>query len=104
MAPADRIVFACSCERTMPLDPAALARGCGGKLERADQLCRRELDRFKQAVAAGASVTVGCTQERPVFAEAAGEAGGADRVAFVNIRENAGWSIDAAAAGPKMAA
>ena len=47
----ERIVFACSCEGTMPLDEAALARGCGGALRRADQLCRRELDRFQAAVA-----------------------------------------------------
>src|SRR5436305_1088302 len=99
-----RIVFACSCEGTMPLDEAALARGCGGKLDRADQLCRRELDRFKAAAASGAPVTVGCTQEAPAFIEAAGEIGAADRIAFANIRENAGWSNDAVRAGPKTAA
>jgi ferredoxin len=88
----------------MPLDEAALARGCGGTLQRADQLCRRELDRFKEAAASGAPVTVGCTQEAPAFAEAASEIGAADRIAYANIRENAGWSKDAALAGPKMAA
>ena len=88
----------------MPLDEAALARGCGGTLERADQLCRRELGRFKEAAASGAPVTVGCTQEAPAFAEAASEIGAADRIAYANIRENAGWSKDAALAGPKMAA
>jgi len=88
----------------MPLDDAALARGCGGKLDRADQLCRRELDRFKAAAASGAPVTVGCTQEAPAFIEAAGEIGAADRIAFANIRENAGWSNDAVRAGPKTAA
>jgi ferredoxin len=100
----ERIVFACSCEDTMPLDEAALARGCGGALRRADQLCRRELDRFQAAVASGAPVTVGCTQESPLFSEKAGELRATDRIAFANIRENAGWSADAAAAGPKMAA
>jgi hypothetical protein len=42
-----RIVFACSCEETMPLDAAAIARGCGGELRTAEQLCRRELDLVK---------------------------------------------------------
>ena len=88
----------------MPLDEAALARGCGGDVKRADQLCRRELDLFKSLLAAGTPITVSCTQEAPLFTEVAGETGADARVAFVNIRENAGWSKDAKAASPKMAA
>lgn len=88
----------------MPLDEAALARGCGGALRRAEQLCRRELGRFKEAAASGAPVTVGCTQEAPVFAEAARDIGAESRISYANIRENAGWSKDAALAGPKMVA
>jgi ferredoxin len=99
-----RIVFACSCEETMPLDAAAIAAGCGGELRSADQLCRRELERFKAALNTGAAITVGCTQEAPLFREAAAEAGAEERVAFANIRENAGWSANARDAGPKMAA
>src|SRR5438132_1970148 len=104
MAAADRIVIVCSCEETIPLDQAALARTCGGKLRAANQLCRRELDRFKSVVAGGAPVTVSCTQEAPLFGEVAQEMNAAERVSFANIRENAGWSKDANAAGPKMAA
>jgi ferredoxin len=99
-----RIVFACSCEETMPLDEAALARGCGGDLRRADQLCRRELGRFKAALTGDAPITVGCTQEAPLFREIAAETGAEERLAFANIRENAGWSAGAPAASPKMAA
>ncbi|WP_375457778.1 4Fe-4S binding protein [uncultured Enterovirga sp.] len=88
----------------MPLDPDALRIGCTGELHVADQLCRRELDRLKRVLGTGASVTVGCTQEAPVFTEVAEELGAADRIVFANIRENAGWSRDASAAGPKMAA
>ena len=88
----------------MPLNEAALARGCGGVLQRGDQLCRRELGRFKEATASGAPVTVGCTQEAPVFAEAASDIGAESRISYANIRENAGWSKDAALAAPKMAA
>ncbi len=108
MIPADRTdartVLACSCEGTMPLDAQALARGCGGAVTTATQACRRELDRFKGLLAGGGSVTVGCTQEAPVFTEAAEEVGAADRVTFVNLRETAGWSDEAEGAGPKMAA
>jgi len=98
-----RTVFACSCEDSMALDDKALARGCGGRLRTAEQLCRSQLDRFLAALGQG-DITVGCTQEAPLFrqeAEAAGHAGGLD---FVNIREQAGWSEDGAQAGPKMAA
>jgi hypothetical protein len=99
-----RIVFACSCEETMPLDAGAIAGGCGGELRSADQLCRRELGRFKAALNTDAAITVGCTQEAPLFREVAAEAGAEERLAFANIRENAGWSADAGDAGPKMAA
>jgi ferredoxin len=88
----------------MPLDETALSEGCGGALQTAHQLCRRELDRFRRAVATGAAVTVGCTQEAPLFAEVAGESGAAERVRFANVREFGGWSNEAEGAGPKMAA
>ena len=35
----------------MPLDPAAIARGCAADITQANQLCGLELDRFKQALA-----------------------------------------------------
>jgi len=101
-----RIVFACSCEETVPLDEAALAKGCGSgaTLRTADQLCRRELDKFKAALKRGAPITVGCTQEAPLFREAVAETGVEVGVSFANARENAGWSKEASDAGPKMAA
>jgi ferredoxin len=93
----------CSCEDTMPLDKGALARGCPGHdIVAGRQLCRAELERFRALAASGVPLTVGCTQEAPLFRETAGEIGGDLR--FVNLRETAGWSADAAGAGPKMAA
>jgi ferredoxin len=100
----DRLVITCSCEHTMPLNPSQIEKGCGGRVQTADHLCRRELDVFKRLVATGAEITVGCTQEAPLFTEVAEETGAQDRVRFANIRETAGWSTDADAAGPKMAA
>jgi ferredoxin len=98
-----RTLLVCSCEDTMPLDDAAIARGCrGANVKTARHLCRAEVDRFQAELTGGQPITVGCTQEAPLFREIAGEAD-AD-INYVNIRETAGWSKDAAAAGPKMAA
>ena len=99
----DRIVLLCSCEDSMPLADGTVRKACrSAEVKTARQLCRAELDRFRQAAATGRPVTVACTQEAPLFAETAGEA--AEGMLFANIREMAGWSNEAAAAGPKMAA
>lgn len=104
MADGPRQILICSCEDTMPLDAAAIARGCrGAQVESAHQLCRAELERFRQAAASGEALTVGCTQEAPLFSEIADEVS-AGPIAFANIREQAGWSAQASKAGPKMAA
>src|SRR6266851_3423891 len=93
----------CSCEKTMPLDAEAIGRGCAARITQANQLCGLDLGRFKEALADGAPVTVACTQEAPLFREVAENFPQA-QLTFVNIRENGGWSNDAAAAGPKAAA
>jgi ferredoxin len=67
------------------------------------RLCRSQIDNFRAAVQTGAPLLVACTQEAPLFGEVAGDMGGAD-IAFVNIREQAGWSEAGARAQPKMAA
>src|SRR5262245_23430973 len=101
---AGRIVI-CSCEETMPLDVSAVRRACrGANLTTARQLCRAELARFQALAAEAGPLTVGCTQEVAVFEEIATAAGRGEPVAYVNVRETAGWSGEAAAAGPKMAA
>ena len=96
----ERIVFACSCEDTMTLDRQALGHA-GGELRCATQLCRAGLGAVRSALAEGLPITIGCTQEAPLFQEVADEAG--REIQFVNIREQAGWS-DALGTGPKMAA
>jgi hypothetical protein len=88
----------------MPLDTASLEKGCGGRLTTADQLCGRELDRFRQALTGSAPITVSCTLQAPLFDEVAEEMGAEGRVAYAKIRETAGWSSEAARSGPKMAA
>jgi ferredoxin len=98
-----RTILVCSCEDTMPLDEGALRRACrGAEIVSGRQLCRAELDRFRAAIAESGPVTVSCTQEAPLFRELAAESG--RDPGFFNLRETAGWSADAAQAGPKMAA
>jgi ferredoxin len=100
MAERPRKILICSCEDTMPLDGAPVERACrGAEVLRGRQLCRAELDRVR-AAAAGQPTVIACTQEAPLFKEVAGET----PLAFVNIRETAGWSKDAKAAGPKITA
>ncbi len=105
MAERPRHILICSCEDTMPLDGKAVARVCrGANVIEGRQFCRAELERFRKVAAGGEPITVACTQEAPLFGEVADEIKGAAELSFVNIRETAGWSKDASAAGPKMAA
>ncbi|MGB9056867.1 MAG: 4Fe-4S ferredoxin, partial [Pseudolabrys sp.] len=105
MAERSRSILICSCEDTIPLDAEAVRRVCRDSVVIAGrQFCRTELERFRKAAAAGEQITVACTQEAPLFDEIADEIEGSGALTFVNIRETAGWSKDAAAAGPKMAA
>src|SRR5215212_10503744 len=103
---ADRAqILICSCEGTMPLDADAVRRGCRGtQVTTARHLCRAEIETFRAAAAPGEPIIVGCTQEAPLFAEVAEELARSSALTFVNVRETAGWSADAADAGPKMAA
>jgi ferredoxin len=96
-------IVVCSCEDSMPLDGEALRHACGGRqLVTGRHFCGPERERFAALIAAGAPVTMGCTQEAPLFRELARQ--GEAEVTFVNLRETAGWSSDAVNAGPKMAA
>src|SRR5258708_24800299 len=94
-----------ACEDMKPLDAGAVRRGCRGKeVTSARQLCRSELDRFRALAGGAAPLTVGCTQEAPLFSEVAAENGRTSPISYANLRETAGWSSDGAEAGPKMAA
>jgi ferredoxin len=105
MAGSSGHVLICSCDATMPLDADSVRRGChNAEVTTAVQLCGRELDRFRAIAKQETPLTVGCTQQAALFSQAASEAGRVNPIGFANIRETAGWSSDAAAAGPKMAA
>jgi ferredoxin len=95
----------CSCNRTIPLDAAALAAALksGAPLTVHSELCRKDASAF-QAALGDDDVIVACTQEAPLFGELAEAAGARARLSFVNVREQAGWSGEGAAALPKIAA
>ncbi|MBE0612928.1 MAG: 4Fe-4S binding protein [Burkholderiales bacterium] len=101
----DRTIKLCNCNQTMALDAKALAKAL--KLDVPvsihTELCRREVGAFNDALQAG-DCLVACTQEAPLFAELADQAGAKRDLKFVNIRETAGWSRESKHATPKIAA
>lgn len=103
MSGAKSRLLVCSCEKSMPLDAQTIGRACSAHLTQANQLCGADLAQVKTALAEGADITIACTQEAPLFREVAEDLE-CPAPSFVNIRETGGWSKDAAAAGPKMAA
>ena len=103
MSGAQPRLLICTCEKSMPLDAQAIGRACSAHASQPNQLCGMDLEQLKAAFAESTRITIACTQEAPLFREVAEELDQAEP-SFVNIRETAGWSTDAAAAGPKMAA
>ena len=98
-------IVICTCEDTMPVHEATVRKACAGAdVTSARHLCRAEIDKFRALAGKSAPLTVACTQESALFEEIAAEIGRTTPTAYVNIRETAGWSREAARAGPKMAA
>ena len=99
-------ILVCNCEISMPLDGKSLAKACGaaGAGEVHTQLCRAQIESFKAAVAGGAPLVVGCTQEAPLFEETRAESGPDTPIWYTNIRERAGWAEEGRDALPKIAA
>jgi ferredoxin len=104
MSVADKTLFLCSCNGTQPLDAGALATALALPAVPTvrTMLCHKELAGF--ADGAQGDVMVACTQEARLFEDVADRGGHAQTIRFVNVRETAGWSADARAATPKIAA
>jgi len=103
MTVADKEMWVCSCNGTMPLDADALARaGVRPQGGIRTMLCQKELGIF--AAGASGDVVVACTQEERLLGDVAEEAGRVQSIRFVNIRETGGWSAEAPAATPKIVA
>src|SRR3989440_2094446 len=105
MALDDKTLKLCNCNRTMALDPKALAGALKltQPIEIHTELCRKQVASFHGALKDEACV-IACTQEAPLFSELADRAGSSSDIQFVNIREHAGWSKEGAKATPKIAA
>lgn len=101
---ADKPAFLlCNCERSMEVDTKAISSALGiGEPRLHTRLCREEISSFEAALGKG-PLCVACTQEKPLFAEIAVEAG-AEVPHFFNIRETAGWTRPGNSASAKMAA
>jgi len=104
MSLADKQIHLCSCNGTMALDAAALARALelAGVPAVGSMLCQKELAAFAQN--ARGDAVVACTQEAKLLGDAAEEGGRTQTIRFVNIRETAGWSAERGGATPKIAA
>jgi ferredoxin len=96
-------VLLCTCLETQDVDAQALSDATGFSCARAVKaLCTTNLEQAAKALEAG-DVMIACQQERAVFEELAEELD-APEPAFVDLRDRAGWSDDAASKTPKMAA
>jgi ferredoxin len=99
-----RTLVICSCEDTMPIDGGVAARACGGPggmaggladVKTARHLCRSQVESFRALLETGRPLTIGCTQEAPLFREIAADMDHGGDLAFANLRETGGWSKDA---------
>jgi ferredoxin len=104
MSVSGKSLHLCTCNGTIALDGAALARALelSTPPRPGTMLCQKELAAF--AGSASGDVLVACTQETKLLGDAAEEAGKAQAIRFVNIRETAGWSAESRFATPKIAA
>ncbi len=102
----NRRIMLCSCGKSMKLDEKRLRKALGGLGEVSfhDALCRDEIHAARTMMTHDGPVLIACTQEAPLFAELAEDAGRTAPLEFVNIREMAGWSTQGDKATPKMAA
>lgn len=97
-------VHLCDCNRSFALDAARLSGSTGAAQHCHHALCGAELPALEASLASGHTVHVACTQETALFGELAEAQGAGERIHFFNLRENAGWSAESAAASPKLAA
>jgi len=105
VAETKKTFLVCDCEKSMPLDFPRLKEALGEHaLAEATHLCRVQIEEFERIAAQGAPLVIGCTQEALLFLETLDEMETPPEAAFVNIRERAGWSVEAVQATPKIAA
>ncbi len=100
--PRARLIL-CDCAGSQTVDPGAIATATGLSCSAVHtRLCTRQIDTALAEMAVGSAI-LACGQEVARLTEAA-ESAGIAAPAFVDLRDRAGWSDEAAHAGPKQAA
>lgn len=100
---ASKHLILCDCLGTQAIDTAAIESATGLACSRVHTaLCTREIDSAAAALTKGNAI-VACQQERQRFEDLALEIQ-AETPEFLDIRDRAGWSVDPASKGPKIAA
>lgn len=96
----------CDCRGTMSLGEKALARACGaeGGCTVHHELCGADRAQAEQALSGEQPVVVACMQQAPLFRRLGAAGGRCAPLGFADIRESAGWTDQADASLPKMAA
>ncbi|MEO8136382.1 MAG: 4Fe-4S binding protein [Betaproteobacteria bacterium] len=104
MSLTDKTLHLCNCNGTMPLDATALSAALKTNMPLMirNQMCQKELPGYAEG--AIGDMLVACTQEAKLLGEVAEENQSSTVIRFVNIRETAGWSEEAAFGTPKIAA
>lgn len=97
-------LFVCSCEGTFQPDAKALGEALGVSARACSHLCGPEREALLKALPTAQTITIACRQEEAGFRDLMDDANFTGTAHFVDIRAAAGWSNEAAAAGPKMAA
>ena len=105
MALNEKACLVCNCEGSMGLDAQKLSKALGIDVDAIHtNLCRAELSKFESMANSNRDLVVACTQEAPLFEEILAESNIDRSVAFVNIREQAGWSAESELASAKISA
>lgn len=104
VATTNETLFLCSCEGTFQPDATAPGAVPGVSVRVCSHLCGPERELLVKALPAAGAITIACRQEEATFRDLIEDEGFTGPVHFVDIRSAAGWSSEAAGAGPKMAA
>ena len=108
-------LFVCSCEDTFKPEAAMLGTSLGlgdgksrdggsGEVKACRNLCGAERDQLLRAATSADTITIACKQEAAGFRDLLDDANFTGTVNFIDIRNAAGWSSEAAESGPKIAA
>lgn len=93
----------CDCLGSQALDVDKISGVAGVTCSKVHTaLCTRQIESAAQAIASGDAI-IACQQERATFEDLAEELG-VEAPGFLDLRDRAGWSDQAATAGPKMTA